>query len=144
DLDRALPLLDQAVHLAQHWQIRILVAHTASSLGYAYALAGRLREAVSLVEQAVEAATSMRYLADQSERVACLSQVCLLAGRTDDALESAKRALALAQDCTERGNEAWALRLLGEIAAYGDPPNVEQAENHYRQALALAEELRMR
>ena len=36
------------------------------------------------------------------------------------------------------------LRLLGEIAAREDPLDIGKAENHYRQALALAEELGMR
>jgi Flp pilus assembly protein TadD len=36
------------------------------------------------------------------------------------------------------------MRLLGEIAAQRRPPEMEQAETHYRQALALAEELGMR
>jgi sugar phosphate isomerase/epimerase len=36
------------------------------------------------------------------------------------------------------------LRLLGEIAAHYDPPDVERAAAHYQQALALAEELGMR
>ena len=44
----------------------------------------------------------------------------------------------------QRGHEAWALRLLGEIAAHHDAPEVEPAAHHYRQALALAEELGMR
>ena len=44
----------------------------------------------------------------------------------------------------ERGNEAYALRLLGEIAAHRAPPDVDEAAAHYRQALALAEELGMR
>ena len=44
----------------------------------------------------------------------------------------------------ERGYEAYALRLLGEIAARRDPPEVEPAAIHYCQALALAEELGMR
>jgi tetratricopeptide (TPR) repeat protein len=50
----------------------------------------------------------------------------------------------LARGRGERGYEAWALRLLGEIAAHPDPPDAETAESHYRQALALAEELGMR
>ena len=41
-------------------------------------------------------------------------------------------------------NEAYALRLLGEIAAQRDPPEVAPAEDYFRQALALAEELGMR
>ena len=35
-------------------------------------------------------------------------------------------------------------RLLGDIAARHEPPERDQAELHYRQALALAEELGMR
>jgi sugar phosphate isomerase/epimerase len=38
----------------------------------------------------------------------------------------------------------YALRLLGEIAAHRDPPDVDEAAAHYRQALTLAEELGMR
>ena len=53
-------------------------------------------------------------------------------------------ALALACKYQQRGNQAYALRLLGEIAARREPPQVEPAEAHYRQALALAEELGMR
>jgi len=44
----------------------------------------------------------------------------------------------------ERGHEAYALRLLGEVAAQRHPPKDEQATAYYQQALALAEELGMR
>ena len=36
----------------------------------------------------------------------------------------------------ERGHEAYALRLLGEIAAHRDPPDATLAEAHYQQARA--------
>ena len=65
-----------------------------------------------------------------------------LADRLEDALEVAGRALTLARERGHRPYEAWALRLLGEIAARRDPP--EHADGHYRDALALAEELGMR
>jgi tetratricopeptide (TPR) repeat protein len=61
-----------------------------------------------------------------------------------EAVQLAGRALDLARAHKERGHEAWALRLLGEIAAHQAPPEAEPAEHHYRQALALAEELGMR
>ena len=48
----------------------------------------------------------------------------------------------LARERGQRGYEAWALRLLGEVTARLDPP--EHADGHYRDALALAEELGMR
>jgi tetratricopeptide (TPR) repeat protein len=86
----------------------------------------------------------MRLVAEQSLRVAYLSEAYLLAGRMDDAIRFARRALDLSRNHKERGNEAWALRLLGEIASHPDPPDVEIAEAHYRQALALAYELGMR
>ena len=41
-------------------------------------------------------------------------------------------------------NEALALHQLGVVQAHADPPDAEQAEAHYQQALALAEELGMR
>ncbi|MGH8057998.1 MAG: tetratricopeptide repeat protein [Candidatus Entotheonellia bacterium] len=61
-----------------------------------------------------------------------------------EAVQLAGRALDLSRAHKERGYQAWALRLLGEIAAHQDPPEVEPAEHHYRQALALAGELGMR
>jgi hypothetical protein len=39
----------------------------------------------------------------------------------------------------ESGDEAWVLRLLGDVTASRDPP--EQADGHHRDALALTEEL---
>ena len=73
-----------------------------------------------------------------------LGEAHLLAGRLEEAHALAERALALAHEHQERGHQAYALRLLGEIAARREPPESEQAEAHYRQALALAEELGMR
>jgi tetratricopeptide (TPR) repeat protein len=67
-----------------------------------------------------------------------------LAGRRDDAARVARQALELSRNRKERGYEAWALRLLGDIAAQRDPPDAETAKVHYRQALTLAEELGMR
>jgi tetratricopeptide (TPR) repeat protein len=67
-----------------------------------------------------------------------------LAGREADARAAAQRALGLARQHKERGYEAYTLRLLGEIAAREDPLDIGKAEDHYRQALALAEKLGMR
>jgi hypothetical protein len=56
----------------------------------------------------------------------------------------AQQGLAHARERKTQGQEARALWLLGEIAMHGIPPDVAQAEVHYQQALALAEELGMR
>jgi tetratricopeptide (TPR) repeat protein len=73
-----------------------------------------------------------------------LGEVQLLAGRLEEAYALAEGAVALARQHQERGHEAYALRLLGEIATHRDPLDVESAEAHYHQALALADELGMR
>jgi tetratricopeptide (TPR) repeat protein len=79
-----------------------------------------------------------------SLRLAAVGEAYLLAGRLEEASDLAGRALALARAQKERGNQAHTLRLLGDITAHGDPPQVEPATDYYRQAMALAEELGMR
>ena len=98
-----------------------------------------------LLEQAVE-----QVAAGSHSRSRCCSaspgwarRICWPAARTTRCDSPSARSRSPAQH-KERGDEAWALRLLGEIAAHADPPDVEQAESHYRQALALADELGMR
>jgi tetratricopeptide (TPR) repeat protein len=61
-----------------------------------------------------------------------------------EATAAGQQAVTFARDHSERGNEAWALRVLGAAAAHRAFPDADQAESHYRQALALAEELGMR
>jgi tetratricopeptide (TPR) repeat protein len=73
-----------------------------------------------------------------------LGEAQALAGRLEEAQVLAERALTLASEHQEWGHQAYALRLLGDIAAQRNSPEVESAEAHYRQALALANELGMR
>jgi tetratricopeptide (TPR) repeat protein len=73
-----------------------------------------------------------------------LGEAYRLAGRIEEALRLAEQALEHARAHGERGHQARALRLLGEIAARRDPPECALATAHYHQALALAEELGMR
>jgi hypothetical protein len=50
----------------------------------------------------------------------------------------------LARGRGERGNEAWALRLLGEIVSHHARPDAATATAHYGAAMTLASELDMR
>jgi hypothetical protein len=50
----------------------------------------------------------------------------------------------LARERGERGHEAWALRLLGDIASRHDRPDVATAEAHYGAAMTLTSALGMR
>ncbi len=83
-------------------------------------------------------------MADHSVQVAFLAEAYLWVGRIDDARAVAGRALDLALAHKECGNHAYVLRLLGEIHSHRDRPDVGKAEDYYRQAMGLAEELGMR
>jgi tetratricopeptide (TPR) repeat protein len=144
DLPQALPVLERALDLAQVAHIRLLVPWVAAPLGAAYALAGRTAESLPLLEQAVEQAVAMGLMLDHALRVVWLGEAYLLAGRLDEAGTQAQRALEFSQAHQERGHAAYALRLLGEVAAQRTPPEAEQAAAHYQQALALADALGMR
>ena len=76
--------------------------------------------------------------------IVCLSEAYLVAGRLEEARQRAAQALDLARQYQHRGHQARALWLLGESTARQASPEVEPAAGHYRQALALAEELGMR
>src|SRR5262249_2576376 len=79
-----------------------------------------------------------------ASRVAWLSEVCRLAGSGEEAWQYARQALDLARQQKARGEGGLALHQLGVVHAHTKPSDAPQAEAHYRQALALAEELGMR
>ena len=143
DLPRAVLLLERAVHLCQDAALPVLFGRTAAALGAAYTLAGRVTDPVPLLTQALEQTTAGKSVL---QTFCCLSlgEAQVLAGHLEEAHALAERTLALARERQERGNEAYALRLLGDIAARRGPPEAAPAEAHYRRALDLAEELGMR
>jgi tetratricopeptide (TPR) repeat protein len=113
-------------------------------LGAAYTLAERTADALPLLEQAVEQAAAVGFILYHAVRVIWLGEAYLLAGRLDEASTQAQRALEFSRAHQERSHEAYALRLLGDIAARREPTESAPAETCYQQALALAEELGMR
>jgi tetratricopeptide (TPR) repeat protein len=143
DWERALSLLTQGDRIAREGQAPGGFLLLAPDLGYAHLLAGRVAEAVTILQQAVRDTAHAPAMQHYSLRLARLSEAYLRAGRRDAALEEGDRALNLARQGQEQGNEGWVLRLLGEIAACADPPQTEQAERYYRQALTLADDLGM-
>jgi class 3 adenylate cyclase/tetratricopeptide (TPR) repeat protein len=143
DLPRALPLLERAVGLCQDADLPAYFPRMAAALGAAYTLSGRVVDAVPLLTQALEQAMVTEMTGFQALCLLPLGEAQLLASRLEEAHALAERTLALARQHQERSNQAYALRLLGDIAARREPQS-ESAETHYHQALALAEELGMR
>jgi class 3 adenylate cyclase/tetratricopeptide (TPR) repeat protein len=146
DLRRALPLLERAVVLCRDVDLPLYFPWIAPALGVAYTLSGHLADAMPLLTQALEQTTATAQ-ETPGLQVFCslaLGEAQMLAGRLEVAQALAEDALALARTQQERGHQAYALRLLGEIYARHDPPEIESAETHYCQAIALANELGMR
>jgi class 3 adenylate cyclase/tetratricopeptide (TPR) repeat protein len=138
----AIDLLERGLGLSREWNVTLYSVLDTGSLGYAYALSGRVAEGIPLLEHAVSAIDTMGHRTAQPLYLGYLGEAYVLADRLEDALAVAGRALTLARERGQRPYEARALRLLGEVTARHDSP--EQADGHYRDALALAEELGMR
>jgi class 3 adenylate cyclase/tetratricopeptide (TPR) repeat protein len=144
DLHKAIPRLERAMGICQDADLPLFVPRMAAALGTAYTLSGRIADAVALLTQAMEQTMATDMAGFQALCSLPLGEAHMLAGRLEDAHALAERVLGLAREHQERGNQAYALRLLGDIAAYREPPESALAETHYRQALALADELGMR
>ena len=144
ELSQAVRLLERALAISRDWHLTYLSPFVTGFLGHVYALWGRVAEGLALLQQALKAYESIGLGLFRSLVIVNLGEVCVLGGRLEDGLAFAERALTLARERNERGHEAYALRLLGAIAAHPDPPDVETAEARYGEAMALAEELGMR
>jgi tetratricopeptide (TPR) repeat protein len=144
DLPRALPLLGRAVSLCQEANLPTNFPWMAEPLGAAYTLAGHIADVVPLLTQVMERSMETEMVVTQARCRLSLGEAQVLVGHLEEAHTLAEGALAFARAHQERGNEAYALRLLGDIAAQREPLEIEPAEAYYQQALTLAEELGMR
>jgi tetratricopeptide (TPR) repeat protein len=137
-------LLEQAMGICQDADFPTFFSLTAAALGAVYTLAGHIAEAMPLLTRALaQAATTDRIEAQVFCRLS-LGEAQVLAGHLGEAQVLAEQALTLAHAHQERGHQAYALRLLGDIAARRNPPEGEPAVTHYHQAQTLADELGMR
>jgi DNA-binding winged helix-turn-helix (wHTH) protein/tetratricopeptide (TPR) repeat protein/class 3 adenylate cyclase len=141
ELDKTIALAECGLELCQVRDLLGISPWFISSLSYAYALSGRIADALPLLDQAASTEIMIGW---RALCFAWLSEASLLAGRMDDAIRLVERALELSHDHKERGHEAWALRILGEIHSYQNLQKIEQAEAAYRQAMVAADTLGMR
>jgi tetratricopeptide (TPR) repeat protein len=144
ELNQAARLLECAVALCTEWNITAHTPIVMASLGHVYAWSGRIGEGVSCLQQALTAYESAGIGVCHSLSVEQLGEAYLLADQVENARACADRAVMLARGRGERGYEAWALRLLGEIASHQAHPDATAAAAHYGAAMTLASELEMR
>ena len=145
DLPRAIEVLERGLPLCEvGGDLAVYFSRTAASLGGAYALVGRLEEAVAMLERADRHAGAIGFAYGHALVVATLGEAKLLGGHVDAAARDADRALALCRQHGQRGWEAWTLRLVGEIALRRDPLDLPAARAAFDAATTLAAELGMR
>jgi class 3 adenylate cyclase/tetratricopeptide (TPR) repeat protein len=143
ECEQAIQLLDLSMKICQSAGVAVYIPFVASRLGAAYATAGRIADALPYLQQGVGNSVSVGRVAFLSLSMVWLSEGYFLSGQTKEAEDVAKHALELAQLHKERGHEAWALKVLGDIAAHTDPGS-DESEVFYQRALTLARELGMR
>jgi tetratricopeptide (TPR) repeat protein len=134
--EAAIAELEPALRLTETWHTPLWFPRIASALGMAYAHSGRAAAGMQLAEEAVTRGAEMNVGGGRALLVASFSETCLMAGGHDDrARILAEEAVVQARMHKERGNEAWALRMLGRAARRADA---------YRDAVRIGEELGMR
>jgi tetratricopeptide (TPR) repeat protein len=145
DYSMALPLLEEGLEVCRSRRhFPALIPSATANLGYGYALAGRPADGLPLLEHALADAERLPVIWAKALWSAWLAEAHLLSARLDDATTTCGRALGLAVQRKERGQEAYARRLLGEIRSRANHRDTAEAERQYRAAAALAQELGMR
>ena len=146
-LDRALALLQKSLDACREKNLDVWRPIPSSLLGLTCMLLGRADEGLRLLGDGVLLTEELGVKAYLALWTANLGEGLLVAGQVERARTLAQRALDLAVAHKERGHQAWALRLLGDIAARGVPGETGAADNaaaYYAQSLSLADELGMR
>ena len=138
----AVPVLEAAMALSAEYELRNWRPAVMATLGAAYVATGRPTEGRRMIEETILHAETTRILSGHSMWVVYLGEALLSEGRPAEARVQALRARELARARGERGFEAWATRLLGEIVA-GTGARAAAFEA-YGDALGTAEALDMR
>ncbi len=144
DAREALAPLTRAVEVAKDTEFRNWGSICRGLLGLRDVEAGRTDEGVGQLDRVI------RLAEEQDERwlqplfKGWLGEAHLAAGDSESARRHAQVSLEMSRAQSQRGTEAWAWRLLGEIAAVADPPDHQAAKTRYQEALTRASELGMR
>jgi class 3 adenylate cyclase/tetratricopeptide (TPR) repeat protein len=144
ELAEALLPLTRAVEVGEAAEIRNWESQSVGLLGLQHALSGHPAEGVALLARATGLAEKRGEKFSLAILETWLGKAYLAAGDLERASSHAEASLEMARTQPQRGTEAWAWHLIGEIAAATDPPDFAEAETAYREALARASNLRMR
>jgi tetratricopeptide (TPR) repeat protein len=139
DVGPAISMLERALEVIHTRRIPLFFTGTAGFLGAALTLAGRAEEAVPLLTEALARGQGSR-----GRTLVLLGEAELALGRTEEARRAGEEALDFARAEGLRGFEAYALRLLGEVAARSGPQAEGNAIALFQKVVDLAGQLGMR
>ena len=143
-LAQAVLPLERSLELCRRKGLKMWEPIPSSLLGLAFVRMGHVTEGLRLLEESVALSRELGIRAYFPLWMLNLAEGYLAAGKATRAAETAREALELALASGERGHEAYAHHLLGEIAVRGDSPAPDEALERYQTALGLAEKLGMR
>ena len=144
DLTESMAVLENARAHCDAGNLRLTRAMTDVYLGRVYSLVGQAPEAIAALERARATCAAINFAYCHALATIWSSQALILAGRLADARKRADESLQLARGLAARGLEARALRVLGELLASGDAPDLTGSEKLYGEAMAIAEILGLR
>jgi tetratricopeptide (TPR) repeat protein len=136
--------LQRGKAVCEEKNIPYMSSHLGGCLGWVQSLAGSPDDALAMVEESDARVRAVGFMVNVLHLQPLVIEAQVLARRFDRADRCAQNALKLVRHHRTRGWEAMLLRLLGTIAAERDTPDFVEAEQHYRDALELASDLRMR
>src|SRR5262249_9120371 len=135
--------LERGLDLCELRELQGVFPVLVSNLADAYALSGRVGDGMAVLERLENLGQMTVFRTRQARWLGLLGEGHLLAGRIAEGGRLAEQALATSRDYRRRGEEALALRLLGDVASHRDSFEAQEAENHYQQALSIATDCAM-
>jgi len=144
DLAEASAVLELARSHCEAGNLRLTRAMIEVYLGRVYSLVGQAPDAVAVLDRARTTCETIKFAYCHVLATIWSSQALIMVGRLEDARRHAETSLALARAQRARGLEARALRVMGELLASGDAPDVAGSERLYGEAMAIAEALGLR
>ena len=143
NLHDAQVVLGRGLDISREWKLEFWVAMISWLLGHVDTEDGkesgleRLKEALDRFERRGMGGFRSLVMAD-------LGEAYLRAKQSNAARETAMTVLERTRQFGERGHEAWALKLLGDVWASASTPEAHHARPHYVRGLELATHLGMR
>jgi tetratricopeptide (TPR) repeat protein len=144
DLETAKTILQNANTLCHEAELQSILSFVAGGLGDVYLLLGRPDDALPILEKAVEPQNLESSIGSSIHPITALSEAYRLSGQIAKAIRTAEEALRLYRQTQEHCFGAWALYVKAKIQSENGSGQIEQATHTFRQAIDLAQELKMR